>query len=199
MSLKAYFDKYKTEAGCDEAGRGSLAGPVFAAAVILPKDFKSDLLTDSKMLSEKKRYFLRGEIIKHAIDWAVAYVDNETIDRINILNSAILAMHMALDKLSVVPELILVDGNKFKKWRNAEYKTIVKGDSKYFSIAAASVLAKTFRDDFMKELHKKYPVYFWAKNKGYATKQHKNAVLKFGLSPFHRKRFCNFYFEKKLF
>ncbi len=187
--LKSCFDEQLIEAGCDEAGRGCLAGPVFAAAVILPPDFRHDVLNDSKQLSDKERYHLRNEIEKLAISWAVDYVRPEEIDRLNILKASILAMHKAIRKLNVYPDLLLIDGNKFFKYRNIPHNCIVKGDSKYYSIAAASVLAKTYRDDFMKKIHKEYNCYFWIKNKGYATKDHRKAIEKYGISPYHRKTF----------
>ncbi|MEA3452484.1 MAG: ribonuclease HII [Bacteroidota bacterium] len=192
------YSENKIEAGCDEAGRGCLAGPVFAAAVILPDDFDISELDDSKKLSEKKRNKLRKIIIEKAVAWYVAKVNNKEIDKINILNASIKAMHLALDKLTIRPELILVDGNKFKPYNDIEHLTIIKGDSKFASIAAASILAKTFRDDYMKNIDKKYPVYLWKKNKGYATLEHKNIVFENGLTPFHRKSFCNFYFQKTI-
>ena len=187
------------EVGCDEAGRGALAGPVFAAAVILPPNFDNAILTDSKKLSEKKRYMLRQKIMQQAIDWAVAYIDNSRIDKINILNASIEAMHGAIEKLRVKPEFIIVDGNRFKAYKNIPYKTIVKGDGKYYSIAAASVLAKTFRDDFMKIIDKEFSQYNWRQNKGYPTQEHKGQILNFGLTKYHRRSFCSFYFQKKLF
>ena len=177
------------EAGCDEAGRGCLSGPVFAAAVILPLDFSSELLNDSKKLSEKLRFQLRPLIQKEAICWAVASCDNHEIDKVNILNASILAMHRALDQLSIRPEYIIVDGNRFKPYRDINYTTIIKGDGKYLSIAAASVLAKTYRDDFMIALHEQYPEYGWFKNKGYPTAFHREAISKYGITPFHRKSF----------
>lgn len=177
------------EAGCDEAGRGCLAGPVFAAAVILPEDFSSELLNDSKKLTEKQRYELRPIIEKEAIAWAIGMYDQSEIDKVNILNASIFSMHRALDQLSVKPMHIIVDGNRFKPYKNIEYTTIVKGDAKYLSIAAASVLAKTYRDDFMLMLHEKYPEYGWNQNKGYPTTFHREALMKFGISPFHRKSF----------
>ncbi len=185
--------------GVDEAGRGPLAGPVFAAAVVLPGDFKHPFLDDSKKLSEKKRLILQQYIIENAIDWAVAMVDNHEIDKINILNASIKAMHLALTVLSVDPQLIIVDGNRFKPFKNIPHKTIVKGDGRYAQIAAASVLAKNFRDEYMRKIARKYPQYGWHTNKGYPTPQHKQAVLKFGLSPYHRRSFCQFFFQKNLF
>ena len=197
--LSLRYSKDKIEAGCDEAGRGCLAGPVFAAAVILPDNFYNEELDDSKKLSPKKRYSLRDIIIKEAIDWAVAKIDNEEIDKINILNASIKAMHLSLDQLSIVPELILVDGNRFKEYKNIEYQTIVKGDSKFASIAAASILAKTFRDDFMKNIDRDYPIYLWKKNKGYPTVEHKKIIMENGICPYHRKTFCKFYFQRSIF
>ena len=177
------------EAGCDEAGRGCLAGPVFAAAVILPEDFNSELLNDSKKLTEKQRYELRPIIEKVAIAWAIGMYDHIEIDNVNILNASIFSMHRALDQLSVIPAHIIVDGNKFKPYKNIPYTTVVKGDGKYLSIAAASVLAKTYRDDFMLALHEKYPEYGWNQNKGYPTEFHRKALSEFGITPFHRKSF----------
>ncbi len=188
MLLGSYY-KDKVEAGCDEAGRGCLAGPVFAAAVILPPDFKNELLNDSKKLNEKQRYKLRDIIEKEAVAWAVAEVDAPEIDEINILNASFLAMHRALDKLSVNPEHLLIDGNRFHSYREIPHHCIVKGDGKYMSIAAASILAKTYRDDFMKRIHQEYPFYFWDKNKGYPTLQHKKAIQQHGYTPYHRKSF----------
>ncbi len=185
-------------AGVDEAGRGPLAGPVYAAAVILPRGFDHPWLDDSKKLSEKKRNTLREIIEKEAIAWAVASVDNEEIDKINILNAAIKAMHKALGKLSVSPEMILVDGNRFKPFGDIPYKTVVGGDATYASIAAASILAKTHRDEYMMKIHEEFPQYNWARNKGYGTREHRQAVLKYGLSPYHRRRFCGFYFQGRL-
>ena len=186
------FNNFKSgviEAGCDEAGRGCLSGPVFAAAVILPEDFSSELLNDSKKLSERQRFQLRPLIEKEAICWAVASCNNHEIDEINILNASILAMHRALDQLSVRPESIIVDGNRFKPYGEINYTAIIKGDSKYLSIAAASVLAKTYRDDFMLSLHEQYPEYGWCQNKGYPTVFHREAIIKYGMSPVHRKSF----------
>ena len=184
------------EAGCDEAGRGCLAGSVFAAAVILPEDYCNELLNDSKQLTEKKRYQLR-EIIEHdAIAWAVGIVTPDEIDRINILNASILAMHRALDQLKVRPEAIIVDGNRFKPYFTGDssrvqlpHTTIVKGDGKYLSIAAASILAKTYRDDYMNRLAEEYPQYDWLSNKGYPTKKHRDAIRQYGITPYHRKTF----------
>lgn len=174
------------EAGCDEAGRGCLAGAVYAAAVILPPDYKNDLLNDSKKLTEKQRYQLRPIIEKEALAWAVGVVTPQEIDKINILNASFLAMHRALDKLTLRPEYILVDGNRFKPYQSVPYTTVVKGDGKYLSIAAASILAKTYRDDYMNALHQEYPMYDWLSNKGYPTKKHREAIRRFGTSPYHR-------------
>ncbi|PLX03821.1 MAG: ribonuclease HII [Marinilabiliales bacterium] len=179
----------KIEAGCDEAGRGCLAGPVFAAAVILPKGFKNNLINDSKQLNKKRRDELRTIIENTAEYWAVAQVSNEEIDKINILNASYLAMHRALDKLAIVPELLLIDGNRFNKYKDIPHQCIIKGDGKYLSIAAASILAKTYRDEFMENAALKFPNYAWDKNKGYPTKQHKMAIMKYGYTDLHRKSF----------
>lgn len=187
--LLPYLNADVIEVGCDEAGRGCLAGHVFAAAVILPKDFSNELLNDSKQLKEKDRYILREIIEKEAIDWAVAFTTYEEIDKINILNASILAMHRAIDKLKIRPEHIIVDGNKFKPYKDIPHQTIVKGDGKYMSIAAASILAKTYRDDYMLEISKEYPMYGWDKNKGYPTKKHRDAIREFGVSKYHRLTF----------
>ena len=187
--LASYLHKNKIEVGCDEAGRGCLAGPVVAAAVILPKTFKHLLLNDSKQLSEKKRDLLRTEIKKHAIAYAIGIVDHNEIDEINILNASILAMHRALDQIKNPFESILVDGNRFKKYNKTEHHCIIKGDRKYLSIAAASILAKTYRDDLMKKLHLEHPQYQWENNKGYPTKSHRAAIKKIGVSQYHRKSF----------
>ncbi len=187
--LQTFMDKELIEAGCDEAGRGCLAGPVFAAAVILPKDFFHPLLNDSKQLSEKQRDMLRPIIEAQAISYGVCAVDAKEIDEINILQASILAMHRALDVLSVVPQHILIDGNKFKQYRNIPYTCVVKGDSKFASIAAASVLAKTYRDEYMRKLAKEYPCYLWEKNMAYPTKAHREAIKKYGPSPYHRLTF----------
>jgi Ribonuclease HII len=186
FELKTHFGNILPEAGCDEAGRGCLAGPVFAAAVILPENFEHPLLNDSKQLTEKQREQLREIVERESVAWAVASVSNEEIDEINILNASILAMHKALDKLSVLPEFIIVDGNRFKSYKSIAHKTIVKGDAKYKNIAAASILAKTHRDEFMEKAAKKYPQYNWQQNKGYPTKQHRAAIEKFGVTPLHR-------------
>ena len=177
------------EAGCDEAGRGCLAGPVFAAAVILPENFSSELLNDSKKLTEKQRLLLRPLIEKAAISWAVASYDNHEIDEVNILNASIFSMHRALNQLLIRPEHLIIDGNRFKPYRNIPYTTVIKGDGKYLSIAAASVLAKTYRDDFMIALHEKYPQYGWNQNKGYPTAFHRSAIAKYGITSFHRRSF----------
>lgn len=177
------------EAGCDEAGRGCLAGPVYAAAVILPPHFICEELNDSKQLSEKKRYELRPYIEEHALAWAVGIVSNLEIDKINILNASFLAMHRAVDSLKIRPEHLLIDGNRFKKHESIPHTCIVKGDSKFLSIAAASVLAKTYRDDFMMKIHKEYPQYRWDKNKGYPTKDHRLAIKQIGITDHHRKSF----------
>lgn len=187
--LKSTYYIDKVEAGCDEAGRGCLAGSVFAAAVILPSDYENELLNDSKQLSEKKRYLLRSMIEKDALAWAVGVVTAEEIDRINILNASILAMHRALDMLCVRPETIIIDGNRFKPYHDIPYTTIVKGDGKYLSIAAASILAKTCRDDYMKTIDKEFPQYDWKSNKGYPTLKHRTAIKEYGISPYHRKSF----------
>ncbi|HXH20033.1 MAG TPA: ribonuclease HII [Chitinophagales bacterium] len=187
--LRKYLNKDLLEAGCDEAGRGCLAGPVFAAAVILPKGFHSSLLRDSKELSATQRYELRDMIQQSARCWAVASVDSREIDRINILNASFLAMHKAIAKLSVVPEVLLIDGNRFTPYENIPFTCIVKGDAKYQSIAAASILAKTYRDDFMKQLHKKFPHYGWERNKGYPTAEHREAIIKYGIVDEHRNSF----------
>ncbi len=187
--LELNFSGLANEAGCDEAGRGCLAGPVFAAAVILPPDFKNDILNDSKQLTEKQRYQLRDVIMREAAAYAVAKLDAEKIDEIHIMNASIASMHLALDQLVVRPEFIIVDGNRFRKYHDVPHQTIVKGDGKYLSIAAASVLAKTFRDDFMKQIDKEFPQYNWAKNKGYPTADHRAAIAKYGVTPYHRRSF----------
>jgi ribonuclease HII len=197
-NLKSYFQKNLIEAGCDEAGRGCLAGPVVAAAVILPKDFFHPLLNDSKKLSAKTRFSLRPVIEEKALAYAVAMIDNHEIDRINILNASIMAMHKAISMLNIVPEHIIVDGNRFKPYKNIPHTCIVKGDGKYASIAAASILAKTYRDEFMKKLSIDYPQYRWEINKGYATAIHRQAVKKYGISPNHRKTFLKNLYQLKL-
>ena len=187
--LESCYYKGKIEAGCDEAGRGCLAGSVYAAAVILPEGYQNELLNDSKQLTEKKRYQLREMIERDAVAWAVGIVTPEEIDKINILNASILAMHRALDQLQVRPEAIIVDGNRFKKYKDLPHTTIVKGDGKYLSIAAASILAKTYRDDYMNQLAEEYPQYDWKSNKGYPTKKHREAIKQYGITPYHRKTF----------
>lgn len=187
--LKSHHFEARVEAGCDEAGRGCLAGPVYAAAVIFPDNYENSELNDSKQLTEKCRYALREIIQRDALAWAVGIVSAEEIDRINILNASILAMHRALDSLEVRPEAIIVDGNRFKPYHNLPYATIVKGDGKYLSIAAASILAKTCRDDYMNGLAEEYPQYDWRGNKGYPTKKHREAIKQYGITPYHRHSF----------
>ena len=198
--LESCYYQGKVEAGCDEAGRGCLAGSVYAAAVILPEGYQNELLNDSKQLTEKKRYQLREMIERDAVAWAVGIVTPEEIDKINILNASILAMHRALDLLKVRPEAIIVDGNRFKPYyergergevrgERIPHTTIVKGDGKYLSIAAASILAKTYRDDYMNQLAEEYPQYDWKSNKGYPTKKHRDAIRQYGITPYHRKTF----------
>ena len=187
--LKLNFSDYTLECGTDEAGRGCLAGPVTAAAVILPQNFTNILLNDSKKLSEKKRLLLRPIIETQCTCYGVAHVFEDDIDRINILNASILAMHKSIDALKTNPEFIIVDGNKFKPYKGINFETIIKGDGKYLSIAAASVLAKTYRDDFMNKIHEEYPIYNWKKNKGYPTKEHRAAIKKYGITKYHRKTF----------
>ncbi len=187
--LLPYLHEDLVEAGCDEAGRGCLAGAVYAAAVVLPKDFRNELLNDSKQLTGKQRHALREVIEREAVAWAVGIVSPEEIDKINILNASFLAMHRALDRLSVRPQHLLIDGNRFRKYRDLPHTTVVKGDGKYLSIAAASVLAKTYRDDYMNGLHKEYPLYGWDGNKGYPTKKHRIAIAAHGTTPYHRMTF----------
>ena len=187
--LKSHYYESLIEAGCDEAGRGCLAGSVYAAAVILPPDYQNELLKDSKKLTAKKRYALREEIERDAIAWAVGIVTPEEIDKINILNASFLAMHRALDQLQVRPEAVIVDGNRFKPYQNLPSTTIVKGDGKYLSIAAASILAKTYRDDYMLSLAEEYPQYDWQSNMGYPTKKHRQAIREHGITPYHRKSY----------
>lgn len=184
--LANHYYEGLTEAGCDEAGRGCLAGSVYAAAVILPEGYENALLNDSKQLTEKRRYQLRQEIERDALAWAVGIVTPEEIDRINILNASILAMHRALDQLTVRPQAVIVDGNKFKPYRHLPHTCIVKGDGKYMAIAAASILAKTYRDDYMNRLAEEYPQYDWRSNKGYPTKKHRDAIRQYGTTPYHR-------------
>lgn len=188
MLLPHYFEG-KIEAGCDEAGRGCLAGSVYAAAVILPKGYDNPLLNDSKQLTEKRRYALRDTIVRDAVAWAIGIVTSEEIDKINILNASFLAMHRALDQLTVRPEAIIVDGNRFTPYHDVPYATIVKGDGKYQAIAAASILAKTFRDDYMDRLATEYPYYDWQKNKGYPTRAHREGIRLHGITPYHRKSY----------
>ena len=197
--LASHYYTGKVEAGCDEAGRGCLAGSVYAAAVIFPEDYQNEALNDSKQLTDKRRKELRDIIQRDAIAWAVGVVTPEEIDKINILNASILAMHRALDQLQVRPEAIIVDGNRFKPYKESTthhyepitlpHTTIVKGDGKYLSIAAASILAKTYRDDYMDALAQEYPQYDWMKNKGYPTKKHREAIRQYGITPYHRKTF----------
>lgn len=187
--LKSHYYESLIEAGCDEAGRGCLAGSVYAAAVILPSDYQNELLNDSKKLTAKRRYALREEIERDAIAWAVGIVTPEEIDKINILNASFLAMHRALDQLQVRPEAVIVDGNRFKPYQDLPSTTIVKGDGKYLSIAAASILAKTYRDDYMLSLAEEYPQYDWQSNMGYPTKKHRQAILEHGITPYHRKSY----------
>ena len=187
--LASHYYEGKIEAGCDEAGRGCLAGSVYAAAVILPDGYQNELLNDSKQLTEKKRYQLREIIERDAVAWAVGIVTPEEIDKINILNASILAMHRALDQLKVRPEAVIVDGNRFKKYKDLPHTTIVKGDGKYLAIAAASILAKTYRDDYMNQLAQEYPQYDWLSNKGYPTKKHREAIKQFGITPYHRRSY----------
>jgi ribonuclease HII len=187
--LKSHYYEGLIEAGCDEAGRGCLAGSVYAAAVILPPDYQNELLNDSKKLTAKKRYALREEIERDAIAWAVGIVTPEEIDKINILNASFLAMHRALDQLKVRPEAVIVDGNRFKPYQDLPSTTIVKGDGKYLSIAAASILAKTYRDDYMLSLAEEYPQYDWQSNMGYPTKKHRQAIREHGITPYHRKSY----------
>lgn len=187
--LKSSFTKDKIEAGCDEVGRGCLAGPVVAAAVILPKKFKHKLLTDSKQLKKAHREELQQEIKQAALSWAIAEVSHVEIDQINILNASFKAMHLALDQLKVMPEFLLIDGNRFKPYSNIDYKCIVKGDGKYLSIAAASVLAKTYRDELMARLSIEFPGYGWTTNVGYPTEEHRQGIRQLGITPYHRKSF----------
>ena len=187
--LASHYYEGKIEAGCDEAGRGCLAGSVYAAAVIFPENYQNEELNDSKQLTDKRRKQLREIIERDAVAWAVGIVTPEEIDKINILNASILAMHRALDQLKVRPEAIIVDGNRFKPYQKLPHTTIVKGDGKYLSIAAASILAKTYRDDYMDALAEEYPQYDWLSNKGYPTKKHRDAIRQYGMTPYHRKSF----------
>lgn len=184
--LLPYLNPDLTEAGCDEAGRGCLAGAVYAAAVVLPKDFRNELLNDSKQLTEHQRYALREVIEREALAWAVGVVSPQEIDKINILNASFLAMHRAIDQLTVRPQHLLIDGNRFKKYPDIPHTTVVKGDGKYLSIAAASILAKTYRDDYMMKLHEEFPQYDWNHNMGYPTRKHREAILQYGPTPYHR-------------
>lgn len=187
--LKLKYQHKLLEAGTDEAGRGCLAGPVVAAAVILPDDFEHPFLNDSKQLTEKKRQELRPYIEEHAIAWAVSFIEERKIEEINILHASILAMHTSIQQLKIQPEFIIVDGNKFKPLNSIPYKTIVKGDAKYMNIAAASILAKTYRDAYMEKIHQEFPHYNWQKNKGYPTKEHREAIKQYGVTKHHRKTF----------
>ena len=187
--LKHSLYTNKLEAGCDEAGRGCLCGPVFAAAVILPQDFKNSILNDSKKLSDLQRKKLRPVIEEFALAWAVGIVSAAEIDKINILQASFLAMHRAIAQLKIIPEHLLIDGNRFTQFGSVPYTTVIEGDGKYLNIAAASILAKTYRDDYMDNLHEKYPAYHWIKNKGYGTKQHRAAIMEFGITKHHRKTF----------
>lgn len=187
--LQPYFDKKLIEAGCDEAGRGCLAGPVYAGAVIFPKNYKNKWLNDSKKLSDKDRYELRPEIEQNAMSWSVGIVGHKKIDEINILNASFLAMHRAVDQLKVMPELLLIDGNRFKAYKNIPHQCIIKGDAKFLSIAAASILAKTYRDDYMLNMALKHPEYCWETNMGYPTKKHREAIRKYGVTSIHRLTF----------
>ena len=187
--LLPYLHENLVEAGCDEAGRGCLAGSVYAAAVILPPDFRNELLNDSKQLTEKQRYILRDIIEKEALSWAVGVVTPEEIDKINILNASFLAMHRAVDQLTLRPQHLLIDGNRFRPYPEIPHTTVIKGDGKYLSIAAASILAKTYRDDYMNKLHQEFPVYDWDHNKGYPTKKHRAAIKNLGTSHYHRMTF----------
>lgn len=187
--LLPYLHKDLIEAGCDEAGRGCLAGAVYAAAVILPPDYRNELLNDSKKLTERQRYKLRSIIESDALSWAVGVVSPEEIDEINILNASFLAMHRAIEQLDIRPQHLLIDGNRFNPYPGIPHTAVVKGDGKYLSIAAASILAKTYRDDYMNRLHEEYPVYGWKGNKGYPTKKHREAIRLYGTSPYHRMSF----------
>ncbi|NRR90391.1 ribonuclease HII [Winogradskyella undariae] len=189
MTLKSQYSSYILECGTDEAGRGCLAGPVTAAAVILPTSFKNNVLNDSKQLSEKKRSDLKPIIEQQSISFAIQHIFEAKIDEINILNASILAMHGSISKLKIVPEFIIVDGNKFKPYKKIPFETIIKGDGKYLSIAAASVLAKTYRDAYMEKIHEEFPMYNWKQNKGYPTKEHRAAIKEYGITKYHRKTF----------
>lgn len=197
--LQLNFSGNNLEAGTDEAGRGCLAGPVVAAAVILPSDFEHPFLNDSKQLSEKKRLELKPFIEKNALAYAVSFIHNEEVDQLNVLQASITGMHRSIASLQTTPEFIIVDGNKFKPYPNIPHQTIVKGDAKFMSIAAASVLAKTYRDEFMEKIHEEHPQYNWKKNKGYPTKEHRNAIREFGITQYHRKSFKLLPEQLKLF
>jgi ribonuclease HII len=190
--LKSFLYHNLIEAGCDEAGRGCLAGPVVAAAVILPKNYKHPVLNDSKKLTAKQRNLLRDEILSSAIATKVAFIDNSEIDEMNILRASIKAMHIAIEGLEQVPQFLLIDGNRFFPYKDIDYKTIIKGDGLFLSIAAASVLAKTYRDDYMEKIHDEFPEYEWNRNKGYPTVFHRAAIMKYGITPYHRKSFTLF-------
>jgi len=187
--LKFSYSGFSLEAGTDEAGRGCLSGPVVAAAVILPQGFEHSFLNDSKLISEKKRKELRPFIEKHALAFGVSFVDQDEVDKFNVLQASIIGMQRSISLLSITPEFIIVDGNKFKPYKDIPYETIVKGDAKFMSIAAASVLAKTYRDEYMEKIHNEFSVYNWKKNKGYPTKEHRNAIREFGVTKYHRKTF----------
>lgn len=189
QKLLPFYNENTIEAGCDEAGRGCLAGPVFAAAVILPSNFENELLNDSKKLSEKQRYHLRPLVEEQALAWAVVAVDNKEIDEVNILNASFLAMNRAVEKLTTVPEHLLIDGNRFRTKGKIPYTCMIKGDGRFYSIAAASILAKTYRDDYMAEIHQEFPYYDWHKNKGYPTKKHRAAIKEHGPCKYHRMSF----------
>ncbi len=187
--LQFNYSGFFLEAGTDEAGRGCLSGPVIAAAVILPEGFEHDLLNDSKQLSEKKRQILRPFIEENALAFGVAFVDQAEVDKINVLQASITGMHRSIEQLKIAPEFIIVDGNKFRNYKDIPHKTIIKGDAKFMSIAAASILAKTYRDEYMEKIHKEFPMYHWQKNKGYPTKEHRNAIREYGITKYHRKTF----------
>lgn len=189
MALILNFSDFDLECGTDEAGRGCLAGPVTAAAVVFAKDFENEIIKDSKQLSEGKRLYLKPLIESEALSFSVSHIDENTIDKINILNASILAMHESIEKLHLEPEFIIVDGNRFKPYKKTPHQTIVKGDSKYLSIAAASILAKTYRDQYMATIHQEFPMYNWLQNKGYPTKEHREAIKKYGITKYHRKSF----------
>lgn len=187
--MKISYSNFNLEAGTDEAGRGCLAGPVVAAAVILSKDFLHEFLNDSKQVSEKKRQILKPFIEENSVSFGVSFVDHVEVDQLNVLKASIIGMHRSIEQLKPQPEFVIVDGNKFLPYKSVPYKTIVKGDSKYMSIAAASILAKTYRDEFMEKIHLEYPMYNWKQNKGYPTKEHRNAIREFGITKYHRKTF----------